>query len=586
MNNDSYKIIISVSHHCISFEYWQRDGEKKLVPMPNVSCPAPLAFYCSDTGIEIGETGIRAAHAGTPNAFDNYFERLTSDETYSFGGQRKPLRYLLLDAAEIVFSDFFKNVLLGSKGSLSDNRATMPITLVCEADVKPNERVLLLNLFRDSGYNRFMVAEYNTYVDIYFRSSLSVEYGIDRMLVAWTEGSDLTFTLFDLNDKSEKRQGTYPDLGRDPRLEYVKKLIWDRVKGQNPWLSYDFEEESIEKAATDFLNSSAPLVTTTIAMSDGMSYHYSLNRTVVDNLQCPEGFMIRTKLDEFLRECGFLDRKGIMLLLRGVAAGNVYFEHNLSSGFLRTIKTDRRLRGNTMQLILSEANEFTSSPPPPSEPGGDDGNRPTPPPKIDPKVLMLLTREMRTARANINAKFKRGDKLGAATVYKDFISEWGKDIPEQIMSEMHKWLAEKDILIESLLLEDTLSKRIKPTRPIPHSNNSKLGKKQNDGEERLSPEGTPTLKKDIYEGEQLLKSGNFNEAKRIFAGIGDEYRKQLCIDLLRDSRDLKAMAHQNLSALSPATRKNSMDKLNRILTTYRKAQLDTQLIEELIKKLK
>ncbi len=358
MNNDSYKIIISVSHHRIAFEYWQRDGEKKLVAMPNVSCPAPLAFYCSDTGIEIGETGVRAAHAGTPNAFDNYFERLTSDESYTFGGQRKPLRYLLLDAAEIVFADFFKNVLLGSKGSLSDNRATMPITLVCEADVKPNERVLLLNLFRDSGYNRFLVAEYNNYIDNYFRSSLAGEYGIDSMLVAWTEGSDLTFTLFDLKDTAERRQCTYPNLGRDPRLEYVKNLIWDRVKGQNPWLSYDFEEEAIEKAAADFLNSTAPLVTKTITMSDGMAYHYSLNRTVVDNLQCPEGQMIRNKLDEFIRDCGFADRKGIMLLLRGVAAGNVYFEQNLCPGFNRTIKTDKRLRGNTMQLILSEVNHF------------------------------------------------------------------------------------------------------------------------------------------------------------------------------------------------------------------------------------
>ena len=87
MNGDSYKIIISISHHRISFEYWQRDGENKLVSLPNGNWPAPLAFYCSDTGIVIGEDAVRAAHSGITNAFDNYFERLVEDSSYTIGGQ-------------------------------------------------------------------------------------------------------------------------------------------------------------------------------------------------------------------------------------------------------------------------------------------------------------------------------------------------------------------------------------------------------------------------------------------------------------------------------------------------------------------
>ena len=73
MTPDSYKIVISISHHRISYEYWQRDGEDKLVPMPSGNWPAPLAFYCSDTGIIMGEDAVRAAHSGITNAFDNYF---------------------------------------------------------------------------------------------------------------------------------------------------------------------------------------------------------------------------------------------------------------------------------------------------------------------------------------------------------------------------------------------------------------------------------------------------------------------------------------------------------------------------------
>lgn len=559
MNNDSYKIIISVSHHRIAFEYWQRDGEKKLVPMPNVSCPAPLAFYCSDTGIEIGETGVKAAHASTPNAFDNYFERLTSDETYSFGGQRKPLRYLLLDAAEIVFADFFKNVLLGSKGSLPDNRATMPITLVCEADVKPNERVLLLNLFRDSGYNRFMVAEYNTYIENYFRTSLSGEYGIDKMIVAWTEGSDLTFTLLDLNDKSERRQATYPDLGRDPRLEYVKKLIWERVRGQNPWLTYDLEEESIEKAASDFLNSTVPLVTTTITMSDSMAYHYSLNRTVVDNLQCSEGHMVRTKLEEFIRDCGFSDRKGIMLLLRGVAAGNIYFEQNLCPGFGRTVKTDRRLRGNTMQLILSEVNQhmpaesiksqdFVKNQPPKFEkPQEKQEEKPgTPANPVDPNKQKALKRDWREVKATVKGKLRNGNQHEAFEIMEEFYATL-------------KEVAGCENLLEEVKVELELIK--KEERPIVQKTKEKRqpdSQKPTNPVRQLRPKPEET---EIPIGKQLVLDGKLKEARDWYRSHNDVAKAGILTDIIRSKKGVDIRRN----TLEECRKSKNKEQINRII---------------------
>ena len=186
MNSDSYKIIISLSHQRISFEYWQRDGENKLVPMPNGNWPAPLAFFCSDRGIIIGEDASRAAHAGTACAYENYFEQLVNDTTYEIGGQSRPIRFLLLDASEMIFHDFFKIVLLNRFGSLSDNRANMPLTIVCESDIQSHERALLQGLFRDSGYSRVRVVNYDVYIDRYIKETISKEYDCDNVLVTWT----------------------------------------------------------------------------------------------------------------------------------------------------------------------------------------------------------------------------------------------------------------------------------------------------------------------------------------------------------------------------------------------------------------
>lgn len=362
MNTDSYKIIISLSHHRISYEYWLRDAENKLVAMPGGRWPAPLAFFCSPQGmVEVGESAARAAKNGIANAYDNYFERLEEDRTYQYGGHSRPIRNLLLDGSEAIFNDFFRKVLLNRLGSLNDNRANMPLTIVCESDVKPNEWALLHGIFSDCGYSRVKVVDYDKYIGRYIKERLAPLYPCEKVLVVWTEGTDLTFTLYDVNSPDPLRQNTYPGLGVDPRKEYVKTLIWDQVRGQNPWLDRAEEEDALDKAATDFFLSGAPLVNDTVQLSDG-GYNYTLNRTSIDYFQSNEGNTLKATLDRFLRDNGIESRNRTMLLLRGIAAGNTYFENNLSQGFRTVIKTDKKLRENTLNYLIAEANPASASP--------------------------------------------------------------------------------------------------------------------------------------------------------------------------------------------------------------------------------
>lgn len=420
MNGDSYKIIISISHHRISFEYWQRDGENKLVSLPNGNWPAPLAFYCSDTGIVIGDDAVRAAHSGTTNAFDNYFERLVEDSTYTIGGQTRPIRNLLLDASEVIFRDFFRHVLFNRFGSLSDNRANMPLTLVCESDVKPNERALLQGLFKDSGYNRVRVVDYDRYINRYVNESLSNEYVCDKVVVAWAEGPDLTFSIFGVNNDTAPIIKSFKNLGIDPRRKYVEKMIWERVIGQNPWLQKSNEKDVVSKAASDFLSSSLPLVNDTILLSDGQQYHYSLNRNTIDYIQNSDGVSIKDTLEQFLKENGIANRSRVLLLLRGIVAGNSYFEQNLSPGFSKVIKTDKKLRDNTMNLIISEVTpalepeQIIVDPPVFINPQKDKDNQ---------EKIRELSRKWRSIKAEANGKQRGGQTEVAIQMLKDFLSE-------------------------------------------------------------------------------------------------------------------------------------------------------------------
>ena len=417
MTGDNYKIIISISHHRISFEYWQRDGENKLVPLPNGNWPAPLAFYCSDTGIIIGDDAVRAAHSGTTNAFDNYFERLVEDSTYTIGGQTRPFRNLLLDASESIFSDFFRHVLFNRFGSLSENRANMPLTIVCESDIKPNERALLQGLFKDSGYNRVKVVDYDRYINRYINETLSNEYVCDKVVVAWAEGPDLTFSIFGVNNDTAPIIKSFESLGIDPRKKYVEKMIWERVIGQNPWLQKSNEEDAISKAASDFLSSLLPLVNDTILLSDGQQYHYSLNRNTIDYFQNSDEVHIKDALEQFLKDNGISNRSRVLLLLRGIVAGNTYFEQNLSPGFSKVIKTDKKLRDNAMSLIISEATSKLE----PEQIIVD-------PPFVsdslhEPDKLREITKKWRHVKAEANGKQRGGQTEVAIQMLKDFVAE-------------------------------------------------------------------------------------------------------------------------------------------------------------------
>lgn len=461
MNGDSYKIIISISHHRISFEYWQRDGENKLVPLPNGNWPAPLAFYCSDTGIIIGEDAVRAAHSGTTNAFDNYFERLVEDSTYTIGGQTRPIRNLLLDASESIFRDFFRHVLFNRFGSLSDNRANMPLTLVCESDIKPNERALLQGLFKDSGYNRVRVVDYDRYINKYINESLSNEYVCDKVVVAWAEGPDLTFSIFGVNNDTSPIVRSFENLGIDPRKKYVEKMIWDRVIGQNPWLQRFNEEDAISKAASDFLSSSLPLVNDMILLSDGQQYHYSLNRNTIDYIQNSDGISIKDTLEQFLKENGITNRSRILLLLRGIVAGNSYFEQNLSPGFSKTIKTDKKLRDNAMSLIISEVTpvleveQIIVESPVSVNPPQDNDNQ---------IKIKEISKKWRRVKAEANGKKRGGQTEVAIQMLKDFLSECqsisGVDnVISEISNEISKYNLAPEIVAINLDLIKSLDRQ-------------------------------------------------------------------------------------------------------------------------------
>lgn len=352
--SEQYKILISVSHHRIAVGYWLRDGGGGVVAMPGGDWPAALAFYCTDTRVVIGDEAVRAIQVNTQNAFGGYFSLLGKGVSYTRIGQTRDIRYILLDACECLFGSFFKEVMFDRVGNLDNNRATMPLSFICESDIKPNERALLKNLFSSSGYNCVNVVEYDDYLDRYVKQTMRGNYDCDNVVVAWTEGDDLTFTLFDMKGLAAVKMELCEGLGVDPRIAFVEEKLWECLLSQNPFLNRDNEKAAIEKAATEFLNSSLPMVNAELKLSDGIAYRYNLDKNSFDFMPHGEGATAKDKMLAFLQNNGVVDRGRTLLLLRGAAAENSYFEESLSSGFFKTLKSTQSMREGVMRLIVND----------------------------------------------------------------------------------------------------------------------------------------------------------------------------------------------------------------------------------------
>lgn len=349
---EDYKVVISLSHNRISYDYWQKEGENKLFPLPGGPWPTPLAFYASPSGVLVGQDALKAVKASTENAFDRYFDILGHNRTYSIGSQTREIRNLLLDASELVFKDFFQDTLYGSKGTLSDNRASMPLIIVYESDISSNEKALVNTMFTNSGYQALNKRDYNDFIAKYISRTFPSKYNCEKVLVVWSESEDLSFTLFNARTPQIIANKTYKNLGVDPRLKLVENLIWEKILGQNNWLQKEKEAPFIHAAALKFLNSNSPLVNERIILSDGESYNYSLNRVLVENIPVEEEMSLRTCLNDFLEENREKPDDKILLLLRGNAAENPYFERKLCKGFSKVVKTDKQLRENVMKMVL------------------------------------------------------------------------------------------------------------------------------------------------------------------------------------------------------------------------------------------
>lgn len=358
-----YRVVITLSHRTIAFEYNQNSADGLLLPFPETSNPEALAFYCEADRVVVGNEGRAAVEAGMTGAFSDYFKLITEGRTFKYCGTDQPHRDLLRYALEDRFRVFFRSILI-NKGTLDDNRSTMPLLFVLENDIQPNERGVVEDLFRNAGYGCMAF----TPVDDYVQRLAAGRRPGQRVLSAWSDGTDLILSLM-FPDGSRKML-SLPGLGTDPRIRHVVEKLYDDLKSEL-WTTLEDEQEYLTRVGREFIMSKAPELDGTVILSDGMEHSIYLSKIWLNSIPMPESDRLQRALASFLEENGCTDRTPVVLLLRGALTGNDYFKQQLSNGFGEVVEIDDALQAQLNKLMVAQPItpvEISTTPPPPPPP--------------------------------------------------------------------------------------------------------------------------------------------------------------------------------------------------------------------------
>ena len=385
-----YRVVITLSHRTIAFEYNQNSADGLLLPFPETSNPEALAFYCEADRVVVGNGGRVALEAGKSGAFSDYFELIKQGQTFKYAGADLSHQYLLLHALEDRFRVFFRSILI-NKGTLDDNRSTMPLLFVLENDIQPNERRVVEDLFRNAGYGCMAFTPADDYVQ---RLAAGRRPG-QRVLSAWSDGTDLILSLM-FPDGSRKML-SLPGLGTDPRIRHVVEKLYDDLKSEL-WTTLEDEQEYLTRVGREFIMSKAPELDGTVILSDGMEHSIYLSKIWLNSIPMPESDRLQRALASFLEENGCTDRTPVVLLLRGALTGNDYFKQQLSNGFGEVVEIDDALQAQLNKLMVTQPitpSEISTTPPPP----------PPPPPPVEEVKYWLA----RAEKAFLNGQNEQGD---------------------------------------------------------------------------------------------------------------------------------------------------------------------------------
>lgn len=336
-----YCVLIELGQTTVTFSAYTGgdDGFK-----PYGDSQRPLAVWFSGSSVIIGRDADEQAIKGTPNAFRDLFRQMKSIGHFDYANEVHDYNKLVLFTLRAGLKEFFSDRLLNSQGTLEDNIGNLPLLLMFGADMDDDMCAVVESQLRDNGFGNVL----RVHEDDYVLRTLPAMYSQNRLVLS----SDGDWLFGDIYvGRKQVSSFKIADAGRDPRVNKLADLIWERTQAENDWLDFKKELPELQRAANRFILSDDSTFDGDVLLSNGQHYHYYLERADLRQFNQKDDAELLRTLYSYVSE--FTNRDDCCVILKGQATMNKYLIEKLKPNFSQVL-VDNKLMDASRSLLLEE----------------------------------------------------------------------------------------------------------------------------------------------------------------------------------------------------------------------------------------
>ncbi|MCQ2224481.1 MAG: hypothetical protein MJZ14_01990 [Paludibacteraceae bacterium] len=229
-------------------------------------------------------------------------------------------------------------------------KANLPIGLLFCSEVSFDDRIRLLNLFKDEGYGNVASLDWNSTLvtSLKEQNRLSLPY----TCVVENDGDDVSLGLYISQTAERLASCIVPGVGQDPRVGYGVKILWDSINARG--LTLDTERPILTEIVKNFLdNDSKSLFNETIVLSNNKEYDAYLLKNDINSAALAND-QLSVQMKSFFKK-NEVEPAKVNIFFREFSSKNNLLESSLSQSFGSVAKVSDKLYADVLAHLWKEA---------------------------------------------------------------------------------------------------------------------------------------------------------------------------------------------------------------------------------------
>lgn len=317
----NYCVLVEINRFTIRFSYYT-DGIGRFEPFDKDEPSKPLAVWFNGSSVIIGDDAKREAKRKTPNAFYDLLVWMQKQGHFDYANEKHEYNNLILYTIRAGLRNFYARILLNSEGSLDENMPHVPLLISMGSDIEENESAVIISQLYDNGFGNIKKINFDSFIIETFEK----EGGTYLILSGFGEN-----VLAKIYSSKHEDKFILHNAGKDPRVDKLAKLIWERTQAESNFLEFDNEIDELRRSAKNFIYSGESEADDNIVLSDGIEYPYYLTKDDMRLFNQDDSASFLNVLVNRVNQ--YVPRQQCQVILKGVLATNKYLIEKLRPEF-------------------------------------------------------------------------------------------------------------------------------------------------------------------------------------------------------------------------------------------------------------